>query len=536
MIYIKDNELSAKDPSEEINKLDGEYYAIACMVTWVNPDVEFPGSWRYNVSLYIPEVYGQYQKDAQNYPIAEIPFLFDSHADDTVTNKYGEYYKALARGHVPEVGDVYRVMFENGNSHTCKMIYQVVIGDQSKVLNKNYINNGILPSGVIDRPDDVSPEIVQKFADMLNLGYYITTGHYKNQLTYKDFMPCVLAPNKEEGNKWWSDNKSRARNIFCKALSMPFMSYFTGDIFDSGVPINASENYNVMNMVLSLIQEHSAVPTLFNKYFQDSKYDWSFVWATPISPYGLYVDNKGKINNLEDIMQKMMITSYCYINPRYTKVLFADVGDLPDGLLFGLSDTSMSTYNRFYSDFVWEFFGINENSPCAFEFPKLLYIYKEDYEKEWLKFIQVISSGLNYHEDKKLLHTMLLCLTICPYMAYPMIMYYTEALLSDELNASLTANGSNPRDFRSYSTYIETDDDFTNIAVRFNNIAKNTAESKNYLGYVDSFKNITKSIFGNGLLWDTMDLADINPWIKYGMDSKFTRLRDKLSSYLEKIV
>lgn len=536
MIYIKDNKLQVKNPADDINKLDGEYYAIACNVIWTNPEVEYPWLWTYYVNLYIPEVYGQYQKDAQNYPMTEVPFLFDEHEDDHEANENGEYEKALSRGHVPQIGDVYRVMFENGDSDSCKMIYQVVIGDQSRLLNKNYIEHALLPSGVIDRPDIIEPETVSKYADMLDLAYFITTGHNKNEITYKDFMPCVLAPNKESTNKWWSEGKSKARNIFCKALGMPFMSYFTGDIFDSGVPINASENYNVLNMIQSIASQHEGYLVTFNRFYNDKNYDWSSVWATPVSPYELYTSNKGEITDLEDIMQKMMITGFCYINPRYTKILYPDVGDLPDNLLFGLNSSDISTYNRFYSDYMWEYFGINKNSPQAYAFPKLLLRWRQQYEEEWLKFIQVASSGINYYNDKKLLHTILLCLTICPYLTYPMIMYYTEAILSDELNASLIANKSNPRDFRSYSTYIESDDDFTNIAVKLRDIAKTCSSTKSYSTYIDKFKEIAKNIFGDGLIWDTMELKDINPWTYYDMDSKFARLKAKLPKYLEKIV
>lgn len=536
MITIKNNKMSTKDPSDAINKLDGEYYAIACNVIWSNPDNPDPRQWIYYVTFYIPEVYGPYRKDAQNYPVGEVPFVFDYHDDDYEIDKETGLMLIMYRGYVPKIGDVYRVMFEAGDNFRCHFVYYVDVGDQSRLLNKNYIEEGLTPSGVIDKPINPNPDIVDTFGnDMLNLAYYITTGHYRNQITYKDFVPCVLAPNKEADNHWWSKGRSKARNIYCKALSMPFMSYFTGDIFDTGTPINASENYNVLNMIQSLSSQHESYLVTFNRFYKDKDYDWSSVWATPKSPYVIYQNNKNKIDDLDNIMQKMMITSFCYINPKYTKIVYADVGDLPTDILFDLQGSDITAYNRFYADYTWEYFGRNENSPKAYEFSKLLYRWREQYEAEWLKAIQVYISGINYYGDRKLLHTILLCLTICPYMAYPMIMYYTEVLLQDELNDVLIANKQDPRQFRSFSTYLETDEDFTNTAVKLRDLAKICSETKSYLTYVDKFKELVKNIFGDGLVWDLVALQDINPWFYYNMDGKFARLRDKLPQYLEKI-
>lgn len=524
MIYTKDNDVIVKNPNDDVKEIDGIHYGVICSVQIKNNNAD-ERNIVYICTLYLPNIYGLYNQDAQNYPIIEIPKYQDN--DDI--------------GYVPQIGDLCKCMFEAGNSYTCKLIHYIYNDGQSRELNKNYILYDILPSDVLPKP--TNPLVWEQYkGDFLDLAYYITTGHTRNELTVDDFSPCALGSRKNQDSGWWffkTKGISAAKNYFCKALSIPFASYFV-DINEegSGIPIISSEYYNIKNIILDMFENHTDETYVLTKFFNNSDYDFkSLITLSIQSLYTIYSANKD-ITNIYALMYKITLACLAYINPNYIQIIFPDIKKLPDKLDLDLSPTIL--YKN-YAELLWEYYSnTNIVSDIAYKcLPKFFYDFKEIYEKEWLSTIPVYLSGINnklYNKnDKKLKHTIILCLTICPWLAYPLILYrtsYSEITLNDEINRTSTFAKEKYINFRSYSTYLNSDDEFTNIAIKLNNLTKRKDITP--LDYIKEFRDIAYDVFGDGLLPNN-ESGNSNTWLYYEMDNKFNRLIDRLPKYLENL-
>lgn len=517
MIIVRENKTITKDTTEDLTKLDGSYYAIICSVQLVN-EVEDPKLAQYYCSIYIPEVYGAYNQDAQNYPIVVIPHCQDS--DD--------------EGHKPEIGELCKVMFEDGNSCNSRLLYYVYISPMAKLLNANYIKYNILPRTTVDKVDD--PEQIKKFTELgfLDIAYYITTGHKQSELTFQDFTPCVLGPEKDEDSGWWifkTKGRSAAKNYFCKALSMPFLSFFTDDIYDTGIPINASELYCAKDaLVRAFYNDRDKLISKVLDIYLTEKYN--FVDTDIYSPRDIYLETKN-LQGIDEYMQKIIIASLCYCTPNFASYLFPEIQDLPDELkrYFTIHFSTQDNHN--YSEFLWDrYSNVNYNPDLVY--PTLLYNIREYFENEYLNAIPVFMSGMSDIQDTKTKYAAVLCLTICPWLAYPMILYVSTVAFNAELNLSLKNNGKDPKDFRNYSTYLKSEEDFTQISMQLHNLLK--VKYTDYRVFVSKFRDIAYKVFGDGLLYDYKSVDDINPWTHYEMDAKFNRLKDTINKFLENAV
>lgn len=513
MIYIKKEKVIAGNPVDEMKEIEGSHYGIICKTVLKNA-LALPEEMIFICSVYIPEVYGAYS-ESQNYPYVEIPFIQD--ADDN--------------GHEPQIGDLCKVMFEGGKNQTCRLIYYISISQQARELNEDYILRGIISSDVVDKPDN--PEDYEQYAgDFLDLAYYITTGHKKAELTYTDFVPCVLGNRKEA-----TSNLSSAKNYFCKALNIPFVSYFTSAIYDTGVPVNASDYYNIINVVLNISESEKL--TEIDKFYTDSKYSWDSEAENIRSLYELYNKSKGNIENLEDIIQKMTIACVAYCNPRYSKLLFPSLGEIPFALVNDFSAYPWVDHNYNYAERVWDIYSDSDrdNESYFMAFPKLLYRFRDLCEKEWLNVVSIYKSGINAQmkdtNNIKLKHTIVLCLTLCPWLFYPMTGYNTTVALSEELNASLRNAGLDEKDFRTYSTYISSPEEFSEIRLKLTNLIKSEPQP---LNFVKQFRDIAYQVFGDSALYIPSKGLAVNTWDLYKIDEKFNRLKTALPKYLETIV
>lgn len=527
MIFIGE----AKQPTENINKADGTYYAVICNV--IISSVSTEDNITYLCSVYIPEIYGKYNKNVLNYPVVEIPHKQD--ADD--------------EGHTPEVGELCQVMFEAGNTNSCRFVYYITLDPDPLLLNQNYINNGHLSTDIVDRP--TNPEDYEQYAkDLLDLAYYVTTGHHQNEITEKDFQPCVLGPIPETDPGFLffeGDTYSRAKNLFCNALDMPFVSYFTNDILDMMVPVRASNLYNVLDVVSELSKQGVDV----SYFYTDKDYTWSRDANYSYSPYDLY--QLLKEEKIENSQQLMNWTMYCVLsmcNPRFMNLIFSEAPDynsLPDTYISAIMPLTISQGTT-YSESIWGRFNNEVSADKAYYFAlsKLLFEHREEYEKEFSTTAAMWMSGFANiipNASKKLKYTIILCLTICPWLDYPMFGYKQDILPFNEVVMYLLDyNGAiKSEDYRNFTTYIATEEFFTKIQ----NELRTLMERSNItpLEFVEGFRDIAYEVFGEGLLdvtggkyekvWDTGPLYDDT--FRYGdgegrsfMDEKFDRLKDIL--------
>lgn len=512
MIIFNNDKTEYKDPTEALNKLDGTYYGVICNVFTKDVTADEKNS-IFTCSLYIPEVFGKYE-NPQNYPTVDIPFCQDN--DD--------------EGYQPQIGDICKVMFENGKSFTARLLYLMTISPQSRKLNSDYILYGISPSEVIDRPSD-REDLSLFTGEMLDLAYYITTGHTKSELTLDDFMPCVLG-SATSGKK----DYSKAKNYFCKALGMPFVSYFNDDIYGRGVPIEASEIYSAVSMFKSLYNNNIEKAAELSYVYTDSKY--SLRNPDIGAPCEVYAECKGKVDELDSKMLQFTLATLAYVNPRHINLLFPDIGDdLPDEMIFAMHYSNY-TQAYCYAERLWDTYANTELYEQDFYmlYPKIMFNLREYIEKQWASSVPVFISGFNNamsdSNNTKLKYTVVLCLTICPWLAYPLIRQYSNITLNEQLNALLQENGiMTPMEFRTYATYITNDEEFTNVSLKLRNMLKDNVEPKNF---VTGFRDVAYSLFGTGYL-NFYGLYDERTWDYFNMDAKFKRLQDKLSEFLETV-
>lgn len=553
MINIIEKNVSAVNPTDDIKKLDGTYYGIICNVIAGLRDTEVI----YNCSLYIPNVYDKYDKDKiQNYPVVEIPFKQD--IDD--------------KGKEPKIGELCKVMFENGDNRSCKLLYLIPVS--SEVINNNalFIEKGILSTSLLSKPtDDADSELLKNYLQLLNIAYFITTGKLGKDITPEDFELCVLgskAISKDSG--WWikpdkiSKEVSAAKNYFCKPLGMPMYSYFTKDTNSIHVPIKSSQIYNIEYVILDLYNNHFLDISSIESYYKENTYDFSVSVSDLLSPYRIYnselenlVKNKPSnfetIDELDDFMLKFVAANIANCNPNFLNVIFPDIQNPSSKLNLVIdSSTTINTISKCYSENLWYFLNNPNNSypNTKYLFSKYLYSIKEVYEVEWLRSMFSLASGIKNiinnknKNNKNLIQIILLCLTICPWMSYPMLGYIQESTLNTVVKNALsiqldvTKNVSISIDeFRTYSTYLNSDEDFNNIRVEFYNLLQQTNIST--LQFVTKFEEISKSVFGEGKLPD-IDVSNpstnINTWDYYDMSGKFSRLRSVINTKLTDLV
>lgn len=555
MIYTKEKNTLTQDPSDNIKKLDGTFYGIICNIV---PDsiLDINKQWYryYYCSLYIPNVYNEFNKDEiQNYPVVKISFVQDD--DDP--------------GHVPVIGELCKVMFENGDSRSCQLLYVVPISNEAITNNSLFIEDGVLSTSLISKPaDDASSELLKSYLQLLNTAYYVTTGKLRDDVTFEDFELCVLgskAISKDSG--WWvkpdkSSKVSAAKNYFCKPLSMPMYSYFTKDM-GIHVPIKSSQIYNIENVILDLYNNYFLDLSNIEVYYKDSKYDFSINVSDISSLYQIYTKEQNTIlankasqfkdiDKLDDFMFKFTASCIVNCNPNFLNIIFPDISEPNLKLTSSLIDNTVPTnfVSRCYSENLWYFLN-NPNNPypeVKFLFSKFLFSIKEIYEVEWLRSMFVLSSGIkNLMKDKNnknLVQIILLCLTICPWMSYPMLRYTQESALNtivkDQLSTQLGITGNvsvDINEYRTYSTYFSSEEDFINTSKELYNLLQQTNIS--LLQFVDKFEKITKSVFEEGELPNidsTNPVNNTNTWNYYEMSSKFSRLKATINTKLIDLV
>lgn len=528
MIVTKEKNSIAKNPTDDINKLDGTYYGIICNVS---APIYDSAEKYYYCFIYIPEVYGVYNQDAQNYPSVKIPFKQDS--DD--------------EGTVPEIGDICKVMFEAGcgNNNSCKFIYYIPLTLQSKILNRNYILYNILPTSLVSVIDD--PKAYEKFrGDFLDLAYYITTGHNKNELIIQDFLPFVLGSRSKTDSVWWgeavNDGESAARNYFCTALGMPFYSYLTPeiDIVYQNAPIESSDLYNVSHVILDLYNNNFNSLKYIDQFFDDSKYSLKpYPPEAIIAPPDIYTtiyNDKDITMDKREFMFYSILSLISFCSPEYMWILFPDFPYGRDILAryFTVNwKVDENAKNKNYTEYLWYRYNDNSGRPYSYAYSKFFYNFRDTYELEWLRNVPVMLSGLNNNNiiydinDTKLKYTIVFCLTICPLLMYPLFLYERNTHLDEILKSSL----SNPSDYASFITYLGSIEEFTEISKKLRLLSRNKTTP---LAYIRGFRDIAYGVFGDGKLYINGSLT--NTWNYYNMDDKFERLKDKIDTFLEKII
>lgn len=495
MIVFKNNNVEVEDPKEIV--VNGVYYGIVIYSYVINNTFA-------KCYIYIPEIFGPFDhiyNNAASFPCVEIPLKQDD--DD--------------EGHIPEIGELVKVSFNDGNVNSCKFHYLIPIHSESRVRNYNYITKGILSADIIDGVTD--EDILNAMSALLKYAYLITIG--KEEPDKNSFVLRYL-----------HSSTSGFFNNFIEPLMMPTCSIYSG-VNDQKMyvpPLFASTVYLLADVMMQLQDTaYSELLEIFNnpQMLADIWYD---------NPENLFLDKE----NPDDLKVAIMISNISGIADNYINILFPDfekyeisVSGSPEG-----ADFPILMYEN-YENMVKE--GRGENIYSNF-----LYKYRKNYyEKEWAQSMVAWLTGLNgmlpdKSTDFKL--AILFCINLCPWLATTIIGYDSfsyeimqraKQILSDEYSSLQNLWGVQDT---SYNSVFNSEEEYQEaIDTLFSVINKNpedynNGEKEQITDFINTFQNLVKQYL-NGAMEDPF-FNYSNTWEFSDMDAKFERLKQNIDKII----
>lgn len=472
MIIFNNNKTEAQNIDPEL--LNGVFYGIICGV-YIKEQSETNTT--YSCSVYIPEIYGPYEC-FYNYPKVDIPEKQDN--DD--------------KGSVPQVGNLVKVSFDDGNSNSCRLLLAVPTDTEIQIRNANYINNGVLPTTILDIED---PKVLQTVLDWLDDAYFITVGKHRNKITISDFF-----------NQYYLTSKSGFNNYFLAPLSLPFATYITqqeGSIIESAPPYFLSNIYLYADVILDLVNTKRKE---LIKIYDDIIY-----WSKSYPDYFLITDDEMQnIENKDDVKVVCIACLMSGIVPNYAKILFPNL----DKNISDLISYKLDNHNNGLKIMQWWNFYTNSPNPTYHYPAKFVLDNQSDYETEWAKACVSWETGLNTivanPENVLLKRAIVMCFTIFPWIAYLLLGYElsSSSVFSPEvLQKAFKFYG---KEYRSYTAIFKSDKEYKETITKLSNLLhKSDLTIKEF---VTSFQKIIKILY------------TANTWKNCDMDDKFKRLLD----------
>lgn len=495
MILFKNNKVEVENPKEIV--VNGVYYGIVIYSYVMNNTFA-------KCYIYIPEIFGPFDhiyNNAASFPCVEIPLKQDD--DD--------------EGHIPEIGELVKVSFNDGNVNSCKFHYLIPIHSESRVRNYNYITKGILSADIIDGITD--EDILNAMSALLKYAYLITIG--KEEPDKNSFVLRYL-----------HSSTSGFFNNFIEPLMMPTCSIYSG-VNDQKMyvpPLFASTVYLLADVMMQLQDTaYNELLEIFNnpQMLADIWYD---------NPENLFLDKE----NPDDLKIAIMISNMSGIADNYINILFPDfekyeisVSGSPEG-----ADFPILMYEN-YENMVKE--GRGENIYSNF-----LYKYRKNYyEKEWAQSMVAWLTGLNgmlpdKSTDFKL--AILFCINLCPWLATTVIGYDSfsyeimqraKQILSNEYSSLQNLWGVQDT---SYNSVFNSEEEYQEaIDTLFSVINKNpedynNGEKEQITDFINTFQNLVKQYL-NGAMEDPF-FNYSNTWEFSDMDAKFERLKQNIDKII----
>lgn len=483
MIVFNNNKTEAQNINPEL--LNGVFYGIICGV-YIKEQSET--NTIFSCSVYIPEIYGPYEY-FYNYPKVEIYEKQDS--DDI--------------GSVPQVGDLVKVSFDDGNSNSCRLIMAIPmeqLGEEIRIKNANYIENGVLPTTILDIDD---PKVLQVVLNWLDDAYYVTTGKHKKDINMSLFTEQYYLTSKNDFNSY-----------FLGPLSLPFISEWHPE----------EEQLTFTPVFLSNI--YLSADILAKLYKTKRKdlvkiYDDLLDWSTKRDPMYVPISESEMkdIENKDDLKVAYMTCLLSGISPYYYQIIFSDSLENDIGNL--LQSSASNNYNNGYAIYEWwQYYNTRKYT----HYPaKFMYDNLSDIETEWAKSCVSWETGLNTlmsnNSDTNLKKVILFCFTIFPWIVYPWLGYEADSasFSSSGLLISEIMYKFYGIDKRTYNALFKDDKEYKEISKQLSDLIKKESLTKKE--FILTFQKLTKSLC-TGWTWD-----------KCNMDAKFKRLLQIIDSWNE---
>lgn len=494
MIVFKNNNVEVEDPKEIV--VNGVYYGIIIYSVATNNNFA-------KCYIYIPEIFGPFDhiyNNAASFPCVEIPLKQDD--DD--------------EGHVPEIGELVKVSFNDGNVNSCKFHYLIPIHSESRVRNYNYITKGILSADIIDGITD--EDILNAMSALLKYAYLITIG--KEEPDKNSFVLRYLR------------SSSNFYNNFIEPLIMPVCSIYSNlsDQLQYMPPLFASTVYLLADVVMQL---HDVAYSELLKIFNNPQMKADIWYDNPENQFS----NK---ENPDDLKVAIMVCNMSGIAEDFLKILFPNYDEYETGVGFSPrgADFPVLMYEN-YENMVKE--GVGENIYSNF-----LYKYRKNYyEKEWAQSMVAWLTGLNgmlpdKSTDFKL--AILFCINLCPWLATTIIGYDSfsyeimqnaKKVLSDQYENLQNLWGVQDT---SYNGVFNSEEEYQRaIDTLFDVINKNpedynNGEKEQITDFINTFQNLAKQYLSNTMEDDLQNYS--NTWEFSDMDAKFERLKQNIDKII----
>lgn len=500
MIIFKNNNVEVEDPKEIV--VNGVYYGIIIYSVATNNNFA-------KCYIYIPEIFGPFDhiyNNAASFPCVEIPLKQDD--DD--------------EGHVPEIGELVKVSFNDGNVNSCKFHYLIPIPSESRVRNYNYITKGILSADIIDGITD--EDILNAMSALLKYAYLITIG--KEEPDKNSFKIKYL-------------RSKQFFNYFLEPLIMPLSAIYTIDGEQTQgftPPLFSSTVYLLADVILQL---YSIAYDEFIEIFNNPPKIDSLLWYE--NPENAFTNSE----NQEDTKVCITTSVMSGIAADFLQIIYPDFNDesvLNSTEIIANGAQYPFTMYRGYENDVNA--GMGEN-----KYSNFIYKYRKNYyEKEWAQSMVAWLTGLNgmlpdKSTDFKL--AILFCINLCPWLATTVIGYDSfsyeimqraKQILSDQY-ANLQ-NLWNVQD-TSYNSVFSSEEEYQGaIDELFEVINKNpedynNGEKEQITDFINVFQNLAKQYLSYE------DEMYNNTWEFSDMDAKFERLKqniDKIISTYKEVI
>lgn len=487
MIIFKNNKIEVEEP--ENTTLNGVYYAVVINTQYINESVCI-------CYVYVPEIHGPYNhifSNAFNFPRVEVPIKQDN--DDP--------------GYTPQTGDVIKVSFDDGDSNSCRFLMLIPIPSLTRLINADYINKGILPSGIIENITD--PQILDKVRGWLPQAYFITTG--AREPTKDSFiMKALITAN------------TRFSNYFLVPLTIPMSSNSIdmGIDLTSPIPMFSTNLYLLMDIIYKLYDEQPEQLISLYRGIMTAAAD------------------RGAINNfnaLENDTERAQFVAALLSGmiSSYIDIMFPDA-DRDHFHSIGNTGTFASDPRYFYQ------YSQTKLGSDVLSISEYYYNNKGLFENEWVSTISSWWSGLNNIIDKnnvKLIKVVLYCLTICPWLANAIIRYSIEDLSIFSIISAFHEiyDGLYNRfieltiiENSNYSTIFKSNEEFVAVG----STLRNVIDSQDLNLIINTFEQEMKKLVDGkvgGSHIEPLGPAygdDRSYWDFCEMSQKFTRLRNTI--------
>ena len=461
---------------KEIGKLDGVYNGVISAV-YLKENTESDNA-VYTCNIYIPEIYGKYSVGCR-YPNVDINFKQD--ADD--------------KGHIPQIGELVRVSFDDGDSNSCRLIYTVPVKDSVRIRNANYIENGVLPTTILDIDD---PKVTKTVLDWLNDIYYVTLGKNKTDISVLDFNTLNYLVFNTGGNK----------SYFLNPLMIPSItSIGQEDIESSPVGIGAvyflSNIYTLSDIIKKfVITQREKLIDIYDAMNKSNIYP-----AIDES----YIKN---IENKQDLKVYYIACLLSTVPPYYVDMLFPGIDS---NIRTVIMDYSNNYSKPIEISLWWSYYNKTSIYDDTDYYIGNIFIDNINVvENEWIKSSVSWITGINAilpsnNKDNILLKkAIVFCFTLFPWIVYPLLSYELSSTnIFDNVTAQYIRSHYNVDD-KLYLYLFDSDTEYKKTTKKISDLLQR--DNLTPFDFVYEFKNIVRG------------LCTIESWQYNNMDVKFGRI------------